>query len=111
MINCRSVYEYIKFKKYNFEMVCVQDIGYKELDSSSITLMKINRSNPNLPCILVKGMKNPMNKPYRMIDGRHRLQKAINEKALYIKAFVIPEKEIMKFVECGNAFDTVHKNF
>lgn len=36
---------------------------------------RFDKADPSIPGMLVRGMGNPLNLPYRMIDGRRRLEK------------------------------------
>jgi hypothetical protein len=44
-------------------------------------------------------MENPKGKQYRLIDGRHRILKHINNGVFNLKAYVLDKQDILKFVE------------
>jgi hypothetical protein len=98
VINCKSVYSYIKFKDIQFSNVHISLIGYKELESICNDNIRYLRADITKPVILAKNMENPDMKKYRMIDGRHRLKKIINNGENVIKAYVLDRDEILKFV-------------
>ena len=45
-----------------------------------------------IPGILLKGGPNPYNNPYRMVDGRHRIEKLISQRKTKGKFYVIEYK-------------------
>mgnify|MGYP003657378585 CR=1 FL=1 len=51
----------------------------------------------NHPGIIVKNVSNPLNKKYRMIDGKHRIEKMISENRVKASFFVLNLDEIKKF--------------
>lgn len=96
-INVLQVIQYIQYKQIQPEPINISDISHKELDSIDITEARYLTANINYPIIVVKGMQNPHNKMYRMIDGRHRLLKQINNKT--INAYVLKKADISKFYQ------------
>ncbi len=58
---------------------------------------KYKKCDPNFYGILVMGVSNPKNKKYRMIDGKHRLEKLMSlgfDKSLF---YVLSLNEIQSF--------------
>ena len=53
----------------------------------------------NIPCIVSINAPNPYNKKYRMIDGKHRIRKRLNNGRTHGLCYVFTYKEIKKFVE------------
>jgi hypothetical protein len=98
IINCGEIYNYIKFKEMSYELIEIDLIGHKELQSISTNDHRYVNANTDLPGILVNNMENPRNKKYRLIDGRHRLLKTINSDLTKFKAYVLERDEAMKFV-------------
>lgn len=96
-INVLQVINYIQFKQIKPEYISIADISHKELDSIDTTEARYIMANVNYPIIVVQGMQNPHNKPYRMIDGRHRLLKQIDNDM--INAYVLTEADISKFYQ------------
>jgi len=97
-INCGELYNWVKYKKINPEKILISDIGYRSLKDIDQSEGRYINANISLPCLVVKGMKNPYNKPYRMIDGRHRLLKSINKNIIEIRAYVLEPKQALKFI-------------
>jgi hypothetical protein len=96
-INVLQVIQYIQFKQIPSQEIQIADISHKELDSIDKAEARYITANINYPVIVVQGMQNPHNKPYRMIDGRHRLLKQINNKT--VNAYVLTEQDISKFYQ------------
>jgi len=96
-IDVLQVIPYIQVKQIQPTVIDIADISHKELDSIDTTEARYITANINYPAIVVEGMQNPHNKPYRMIDGRHRLLKQINNKT--INAYVLTEADISKFYQ------------
>lgn len=96
VIPVKLVWALIRYRELQYEVVDIDLIGYKPLDIDTNS-PRYFMADLDYPVILVKGMPNPMNKPYRMIDGRHRLLKTINNGDTSIRAFVLTEKDVERF--------------
>ena len=96
-IDVLQVIPYIQFKQIPSQQIQIADISHKELDSIDTDELRYLVANIKYPVIVVEGMQNPHNKPYRMIDGRHRLLKQLNNKT--INAYVLTEADISKFYQ------------
>jgi len=68
-----DVYNWILVKHIDPEVIKFDDIAVKSLNPVNPT--RYMNANTQYPGILVKYIHNPHNKPYRMIDGRYRLEK------------------------------------
>lgn len=97
-----EVYSWIERRKIKPKEIEVSDIGYKPTSNILLSSPRYLRADTALPVILVKGMKNPSKKAYRMIDGRHRLLKVMNSGSPKIISYVIDEEDILRFVQVGN---------
>ena len=76
----------------------MNDIGhvpYGDIDQEG---SRYKNADITLPCLVVEGMENPHNKPYRMIDGRHRLLKSANNNIMEIVAYVLDRSQAVKFI-------------
>lgn len=97
-----EVYSWIERRKIKPKEIEVSDIGYKPTSNILLSSPRYLRADTALPVILVKGMKNPLKKAYRMIDGRHRLLKVMNSGSPKIISYVLDEEDILRFVQVGN---------
>ena len=97
-IDCSVVYSWINLKKLKPQSINIADIGHKPTDKIEQKDSRYINANLDLPGIVVKGMSNPLGKPYRMIDGRHRLLKAQNSGRSNIRVYVIEEHQALKFI-------------
>lgn len=97
-IECEEIYDWAKYKKMKAERVLISDIGhvpYGDIDQEG---NRYKNADITLPCLVVEGMENPHNKPYRMIDGRHRLLKSANNNIMEIVAYVLDRSQAVKFI-------------
>ncbi|QIN96758.1 hypothetical protein [Synechococcus phage S-N03] len=53
--------------------------------------------DPSFPAIVVKGTNNPYGLPYRLIDGKHRVQKLWDEGTLEAPFYVLTEDQLMDY--------------
>jgi len=56
-----------------FQVVKFEDIAVKPLRNK--TTSRYQNADVRFPCVLIKGGENPLGKPFRMCDGRHRINK------------------------------------
>ena len=98
IIDCSKLYAFAKMKKLEPLEIPIDMIAHKELHSISNDSIRYLRADINLPGIVVKDMKNPFMKKYRMIDGRHRLKKYFEYGMHHFTAYVISSEDAMKFV-------------
>ena len=98
-IDCRQIYSILKYNNTIPQLVPIKDIGHKPIDGIDKEDVRYLNANLNLPAILVRGMRNPVNKPYRMIDGRHRILKAKENNIPDLLAYVIEEKQALKHLQ------------
>lgn len=98
-VDCARVYSYIKMKKLLPETIDIDLIAHKDVKSISRDSLRYIRADLDLPGIVAKGMENPFMKEYRMIDGRHRLVKAIEQGKKEFNSYVLCREEIIKFVQ------------
>jgi hypothetical protein len=97
-VDCKNLYSLIKLRGLASQEVNVYNIGYKELDSIDKESIRYRLANCSYPSI-VATMENPKGKQYRLIDGRHRILKQIDNGVLDIQAYVLNKEDILKFVE------------
>ena len=97
-IDCSKIYSWVKLKNIEPISINIDDIGHKATNKIETRDSRYRQADINLPGIVVKGMKNPADKSYRMIDGRHRLLKAKNSGRSYIQVYVMIEEQVLKFI-------------
>jgi hypothetical protein len=97
-IDCRKLFALIKFKKILSVFIDIDSIGYKSIDSISETDIRYRCANIQYPCIVTENVQNPMNKQYRLIDGRHRLMKQIRAGVNKVECYILDKDDLMKFV-------------
>jgi hypothetical protein len=94
LIDCSSLYSYVvayKTKKLEIRLI---EIKAKNLHWIKKWHLRYRNANLELPCIVAqqKGF-------YRLIDGRHRMRKAIDQSILMLPCYVLEPKEILKFYQ------------
>jgi hypothetical protein len=97
-IDCRKLFDLIKFRGISSVFVDIENIGYKSLDSISESDGRYQLANIQYPCIVTENVQNPMNKQYRLIDGRHRLMKQMRAGVNKVKCYVLDKDDLMKFI-------------
>jgi hypothetical protein len=97
-IDCRELYAYIRMKNIKPQEVDISMIAHKELDSILPSNTRFIKANILLPGILTN-MDNPLKKKYRLLDGRHRLKKAMSFGSNSFNAYVISAEDALKFAK------------
>ena len=97
IIDSYYVYSYINFKKYKPEYLPISDIAYKDISNIDVEDSRYLTADTSFPGIVVKDMPNPYNKPYRLIDGRHRILKRLNDDQETVNVYILTEQDIRKF--------------
>ena len=92
-----SIINLIEFRDATPISLDIDEIAHKELDSIDTGSNRYIAANTRFPGIVVEGMQNPYNKKYRLIDGRHRLLKTINEGKTKMNVYVLLESDVMQF--------------
>lgn len=86
-------FNYTKIKKLTPVKLNFEEIAFRsDVDVESSRYAKANLKYP----MMVSIMKNPLNKKYRLIDGRHRLYKLIENGSKEGYFYIIPEEFIMQ---------------
>ena len=78
-----------------------QDIAWKCMENPPLKVdARYARCNPGHPGILVRGAVNPHGKPFRMIDGSHRMARMTLESGIECSPFyVLSHGEFLEFLE------------
>ena len=96
-LDTQRIIDLIEFRDAVPICLDLDQIAYKEIDSIDINDSRYIAANTKFPGIVVKGMQNPYNKEYRLIDGRHRLLKTINQGKTKMNVYVLSESDVMQF--------------
>ena len=94
-------------KKNRLEKLNIDEIGWKGKhlsEEESINCPCCNgeryrKCDINIPGIVSINTPNPYNKKYRMIDGKHRIRKRLNNGHKHGFFYVFTYGEIKKFIE------------
>jgi hypothetical protein len=89
----------IKEKSLSSVILKMDDFSFKPINNIDINSVRYINADINYPLIGVEGMKNPENKKIRMIDGRHRLLKQINEGKTDFLFYILPFDVVKSFIE------------
>ncbi len=92
VIECSFLYSYIKAYRLQSVDVSVYKIKAKNLHYIKKIDPRYKIADLELPCIVTK-----QEEFYRLIDGRHRLRKAIDQSILNLPCYILSPKEILKF--------------
>ena len=97
-IDCTQLYKLAKSRKLEPLVISIDEVSYKPLESIALTSGRYLLADTEQPSILCLGMQNPHDKPYRMLDGRHRLLKRINQGNTTVLSYVIPFVDVTRFI-------------
>lgn len=97
-IDTRKLWAYVKYKQMDAVDVHLTDISHKPLEDINTGDNRYILADISYPLLIVKGMVNPHNKPYRMIDGRHRLLKHKLLNNNYVPCYVLLLDEVLPHV-------------
>lgn len=95
-IDCKKLFDYVKIYKILPESIDFSQISYKKLGNLDRELPRYKLANIKYPMI-VSQLSNPDGLPYRLIDGRHRIDKLMsngNNSALF---YIIPAETVLNF--------------
>ena len=95
-VDCSRLYALINYRETAPIDVPLEEISHKPLPDVHSTRYK--QADLSLPILLCPGMKNPHNKPYRMLDGRHRFLKALQGNLYTIPAYLVLEQDVLRFL-------------
>jgi hypothetical protein len=95
-ILCDRLYSWCKAKKITPIAINIDQIAAKPFETGYCTI-RYENADISLPGIVSK-MPNPMNKTYRLIDGRHRLLKLSNLNFDTMLFYDIPINVIYRFI-------------
>ena len=96
-IEIPEVISYINYKKIKPQSIPIKDIAYKDLANIDVQGARFIMANQHFAGIVVENMENPYDKKYRLIDGRHRLLKTIQDNDKHFMAYVLQPSDARKF--------------
>lgn len=89
----KLLFNYVKINKTIATVINFDDIAYRtDIDRGSYRYFKANVSYP----LMVTQMSNPYNKPYRLIDGKHRIHKLMDQGLTQSACYMIPSEFVLK---------------
>ena len=94
-----NLYPVIKEKLLEPVYLHLTEFAFKNLDTIDSESPRYINADIGYPLIAVEGLSNPSNKKYRMIDGRHRLLKQLNEGKTEFLFYVLPFNSIKHYIE------------
>ncbi len=94
VIDCSFVYSFISAYKIPSIEIPLLEIRAKKLHDIEKWHFRYRFANLEMPCIVArqKGF-------YRLIDGRHRMRKAIDQSILSLPCYVLKAEEVLKFYQ------------
>ena len=99
-IDMAEVFEKIENENIQSEFIRIDDIHYKDISNINTNSTRYKEADISYPVVLIEdlSMYNKDNKKYRMIDGRHRLLKLLNDNIAWVRAYVISFSDIEPFI-------------
>ncbi len=94
IIECKDVYDWISYKRMKPDYISNENIKCNNLDLITNSDARYIVADLNLPGIVVE-----LENHYRMIDGRHRLKKSLDQGKDTILTYVLTEKQALKFIK------------
>lgn len=98
-INTSKLFPIVNDGAVSLKTIDFEHIAHHPIWKSNLTGPRFNLADIRFPGIVVENMPNPYNKPYRLIDGKHRLAKMILEGKQRSEFYVFQYEEILPFVE------------
>lgn len=77
--------------------ICISDLRIKE---GELDQARVEKADTKYPLIAVDGLDNK-GKKYRLIDGRHRLQKLIRENKRVCDCYILTASEYRSMITTG----------
>jgi len=98
IIDTRLLWDLVKYKQLILQHLSIDKISHKPLDTIDIRGPRYKLADTRFPLLVVEGMANPHNKPYRLIDGRHRLLKHIEGNLLQVPCYILLVDQVLPHV-------------
>lgn len=65
------------YPECDLRIISFDDIGYKKV--VDVHCPRYQLADTRFPCLVAEGATNPEGKPFRLLDGRNRIFKSIND--------------------------------
>jgi hypothetical protein len=88
----------IQVKRIRSIEVPIVDIFHKPIDNITKDDIRYITASLRYPVVLLDGLPNPGEKRYRMIDGRHRLKRSIDDGKTTVIAYVLTPSDVFPYV-------------
>jgi hypothetical protein len=98
-IDCTQLYKLAKSRGLVPQEIPIESVSHKPLSNIKPSSGRYIAARVFQPSVVCFGMINPHNKPYRMLDGRHRLLKRMNEGYTSVLSYVLQVEDVIKFVQ------------
>ena len=92
-LNCKPIYDYIKYKKHPVTPVKIEELIHKELHSIDKASLRYKAADTDYPILVVDYTDH-----LRVIDGRHRIAKTLERGHSKIDCYVIDSTILDKFI-------------
>jgi len=99
VLDARRLYNLAKFRDMQAKNIDINEIAYKELNCIDSNSPRYILADTLYPCVVVENMENPFYKPFRMVDGRHRLLKNLRMGVTTINCYVFNTYDVFKFID------------
>ena len=93
IINCSLLYKYVKAKRMESIRINISELKYGDTSYIKELSERYKRSDLNLPCLVVD-----FGDYYRLIDGKHRLKKTINNDGDSLLCYILTKREALRFL-------------
>ncbi len=97
LLDAVSLFRYAKHKKLPVLELNCHEIAHKGFEAIDENSQRFKLADVQYPLLVSEGLHNPLNKKYRMLDGRHRLKKLLQSGITHVNAYVIPKDIVMQF--------------
>jgi hypothetical protein len=92
VIYCGPLYTLAKIRKMNPVFLPLSSLVCNDLEIIKVTDFRYKSAKLNLPGLVIK-----QNESYRVLDGRHRIKKAINQNIFELPFYIIPLSDAMRY--------------
>ena len=93
IINCSLLHKYVKVKRMESVWINISELKYGDISYIKELSERYKRADLNLPCLVVD-----FGDYYRLIDGKHRLQKTINNNGDSLLCYILTKREALRFL-------------
>jgi len=95
VILCRSLYTLVKAKNFLLRSIPLSSLTYNNLSIINITDVRYKAANINLPGLVTQ--TPGCGDTFRLLDGRHRVKKAMDLDMVELPFYVVPLSDALKY--------------